>query len=135
MSTFEKTLAMDDFTRGNLFRVAKPLTFIRLGGHLQKSVAYSVRLGVHFSRLYMLTPITSLEDPLFVGFDRWYNPTTQRISDKLIERTVQEYGRKIGVDLTPHDLRASFITLAMEGDTLLHQAQYAAGHSNPRTTE
>ncbi len=56
MSTFEKTLAIEDFTRGNLFRSAKPCTFIRLGGHLQKSGAYPVRLSVHVSRLDMLTP-------------------------------------------------------------------------------
>jgi hypothetical protein len=56
MSNFEKTLAMEDFTRGKLFRTAKPCTFIRLEDHLQKSVAYPVRLSVHFSRLDMLTP-------------------------------------------------------------------------------
>jgi hypothetical protein len=61
MSTFEKTLAMEDFTRGNLFQTAKPCTFIRLGGYLQKSVAYPVRLGVHFSRLDMLTPVSALD--------------------------------------------------------------------------
>jgi hypothetical protein len=48
MSTFEKTLAMEDFTRGNLFRTAKPYTFIRLGGHLQKSVAYLFGLAYTF---------------------------------------------------------------------------------------
>jgi hypothetical protein len=57
MSNFEKTLAMEDFTRGKLFRTAKPCTFIRLEDHLQKSVAYPVRLSVHFSRLDMLTPL------------------------------------------------------------------------------
>ncbi len=76
--------------------------------------------------------ITSLDEPLFVGFGRWHG---QRITDKLIERTVQAYGEKIGIKLTPHDLRASFITLAIEGGATLLQAQYAAGHSDPRTTE
>jgi hypothetical protein len=56
MSTFEKTLALEDFAGGKLFRTAKPCTFIRLEGHLQKSVAYPVRLSVHFSRLDMLAP-------------------------------------------------------------------------------
>ena len=67
-----------------------------------------------------------------MGFGRWHG---QRITDKLIERTVQAYGEKIGIKLTPHDLRASFITLAIEGGATLLQAQYAAGHSDPRTTE
>ena len=54
MSTFEKTLAMEDFTRGNLFRAAKLCTFIRLGGHLQKSVYLDIVVG---SRISLLTEI------------------------------------------------------------------------------
>jgi integrase/recombinase XerD len=81
--------------------------------------------------LYTRT-LTSLDEPLFVGTGRWQG---QRISDKFIERTVAWYGKMIGVELTPHDLRASFITLAIEGKATLLQVQYAAGHSDPRTTE
>ena len=76
--------------------------------------------------------LSSLDEPLFTGIGRWKG---QRISEKFIEHTVAEYGRKIGIELTPHDLRASFITLAIEGGATLLQAQYAAGHSDPRTTE
>jgi len=32
-------------------------------------------------------------------------------------------------------LRASFVTLALEGGARLQQVQYAAGHADPRTTE
>jgi integrase len=79
---------------------------------------------------------SGLDAPLFTGCTKAYQPTMQRISDKLIERTVIKYGKLIGVpDLTPHGLRASFITLAIEGGATLEQAQYAAGHSDPRTTE
>lgn len=77
--------------------------------------------------------ITSLEEPLFTGFGRWQG---QRIDEKLIERTVRKYGQKIGIShLTPHDLRTTFITLAREGGATLEQRQYAAGHSDPRTTQ
>lgn len=77
--------------------------------------------------------IASLDEPLFVGIgSRWQG---QRITDKFIERTVSTAGQRIGIELTPHDLRASFITLAIEGGATLLQAQYAAGHSDPRTTE
>jgi integrase/recombinase XerD len=77
--------------------------------------------------------IASLDDPLFVGIgQRWKG---RRITDKFIERKVYECGQRVGVELTPHDLRASFITLAIEGGATLLQAQYAAGHSDPRTTE
>lgn len=82
--------------------------------------------------LYTRT-ITSLDDPLFTGIGpRWQG---QRITDKFIERLVAHYGKKIGIELTPHDLRASFITLAIEGGAPLQKVQYAAGHSDPRTTE
>lgn len=77
--------------------------------------------------------IASLDEPLFVGIgSRWKD---QRITDKFIERLVHAVGQKIGIELTPHDLRASFITLAIEGGATLLQTQYAAGHSDPRTTE
>lgn len=80
-----------------------------------------------------------LDAPLFIGFDRWDRPTGQRVTDKLIERTVTKYGKKIGFTdaspLTPHDLRSTFITLALEGGASLMQVQYAAGHDDPRTTE
>ncbi|HEX3642860.1 MAG TPA: tyrosine-type recombinase/integrase [Ktedonobacteraceae bacterium] len=77
-----------------------------------------------------------LDAPLFAGFDRWLRSTGERISDKLIERTVKYYGRLIGVPkLTPHGLRATFITLALEAGATLLQVQYAAGHDDPRTTE
>jgi hypothetical protein len=38
------------------------------------------------------------------------------------------------MDLPPHCLRSSFITLTSEGGTRLDQVQYAACHANPCTT-
>ncbi len=83
--------------------------------------------------------ITSLDNPLFIGFDRRPEYESQRISEKVIERVVREYGKNIGFlppkRLTPHDLRTSFITLSREGGATLEQRQFAAGHSDPRTTQ
>lgn len=73
--------------------------------------------------------------PLFVGFRKGDHPTEEGISDKVIERTVAAHGSALGIKLTPHDLRATFITLALEGGAALHQVQYAAGHARPETTE
>jgi integrase len=79
---------------------------------------------------------SSLDAPLFIGFDKGDHPTNKRISDKLIERIVKFYGEKIGVpELTPHGLRATFITLCLEAGAPLHKVQYAARHADPRTTE
>jgi integrase len=52
-----------------------------------------------------------------------------------VQQIVEDRGKAIGLKLTPHGLRASFITLALEGGAKLQQAQYAAGHADPRTTE
>ena len=77
----------------------------------------------------------ALDAPLFVGFDRGDHATIERVSDKLLERLVKLAGAKIGIDLSPHCLRASFITLTSEGGAQLEQVQYASRHADPRTTQ
>jgi integrase len=61
-----------------------------------------------------------------------------RLDGKGIERMVAARRRqarlKLARPLTPHDLRATFITLALEGKAPQHLVQYAAGHKDPRTT-
>lgn len=72
---------------------------------------------------------------LFVQIKKGGFVTEQGISDKVIERLVIDLGQKIGLALTPHDLRTTFITLALDGGAGLRKTQYAAGHRDPRTTE
>jgi integrase/recombinase XerD len=77
--------------------------------------------------------------PLFVRFRSgpggMPHLTETRLGEKGIEGIVKARGAAIGVELTPHGLRASFVTLTLEGGASLHQVQYAAGHADPRTTE
>ena len=76
--------------------------------------------------------------PLFVQFRRGDHPQPQAgVSDYLIQRVVQKYTDIAGLEvkLTPHGLRATFVTLALEGGAKLQQVQYAVGHADPRTTE
>ncbi len=74
--------------------------------------------------------------PLFVQIGKGSRVREERISDKVIERLVSDLAERIGEPgLKPHGLRATFITLALEGGASLHQTQYAAGHADPRTTE
>jgi len=87
-----------------------------------------------------------LDAPLFISFRKGdhlsltRNAAGQlveaRIDVKSIELTVKALGAAIGVPaLTPHGLRASFITLALEHGATLEQTQYAARHRDPRMTE
>ncbi len=54
-----------------------------------------------------------------------------------ILKSVQQRARRggISIPISPHALRATFITLALDGGAPLHKVQYAAGHADPRTTE
>ncbi|HWS82848.1 MAG TPA: site-specific integrase [Ktedonobacteraceae bacterium] len=87
-----------------------------------------------------------LDAPLFISLRRGDKPSlrpdntgkevARRIDIKAIETVVKTLGNVIGVHgLTPHGLRATFITLTMEHDATLEQAQYAAKYKDPRTTE
>lgn len=76
--------------------------------------------------------------PLFIQFRRGDHPKPgTRVSEQLIQRIVEKYTAKaeLGLRLTPHGLRATFVTLALEGGAKLEQVQYAVGHADPRTTE
>lgn len=75
--------------------------------------------------------------PLFVQFRRGDHPQLEGVSSHLIQRVVEKYTTLAGLDLklTPHGLRATFVTLALEGGAKLQQVQYAVGHADPRTTE
>jgi integrase/recombinase XerD len=75
------------------------------------------------------------DKPLFVTFHN-DKPTGRPVTGLDIERIVEGYAAAAGLDgLTPHGLRASFVTLTLEGGAKLQQVQYAAGHADPRTTE
>jgi integrase len=87
-------------------------------------------------------PETSQTSPVFVTFRRGDKPQTTRLTGKAIELLVKKYApeppegmEKEDFHLTPHGLRATFATLALEGKASLHQVQYAMGHSDPRITE
>ena len=78
----------------------------------------------------------SQKEPLFISFRKGDHPQDKRISPNDIYRAVKEYSEKAGIKkLSPHGLRATFITLSIEGGAPLHKVQYAAGHSDPRMTE
>ena len=75
-------------------------------------------------------------DNLFVWIRRGDHATRHPLSDRSIATIVEKYAAQAHIEaLSPHGLRASFITLTLESGASLHQVQYAAGHRDPRTTE
>lgn len=52
---------------------------------------------------------------------------------QIVTRRIAE--ADLDVDTTPHGLRATFITLALEGGASISKVQDAAGHKDPRTTD
>jgi len=77
--------------------------------------------------------------PLFVQFRKGDKPDKRllSLSTNAIENIVKYYANVAGLEvpLSPHGLRASFVTLSLEGGARLQQVQYAVGHADPRTTE
>lgn len=73
--------------------------------------------------------------PLFTGFRRGDHPTGQGITDGQLCSIVKQYAAAAGVTATPHDLRSTFITLAVDTGSPIIQVQRLAGHSSPATTE
>lgn len=113
--------------------------------HAQRREEQETALAPNLDEEIRLRELRALEqqhtmatsDPLFVSFRRGDHPTRRAMGDKAIETQVKTYaGRVSGLErLTPHGLRASFITLTLENGAQLHQVQYAAGHKHPKTTQ
>ncbi len=72
---------------------------------------------------------------LFMGFYKGDTPRPSGITDHAVENIVKAYASKAGLTCTPHDLRATFITLAIDTGSPVIKVQRLAGHSSPTTTE
>jgi site-specific recombinase XerD len=68
--------------------------------------------------------------PIFVG------ATGQRLTRHAADRTVKRLARRAGIAkrISPHSLRHSFITAALDAGVPLRDVQEAASHADPRTT-
>lgn len=64
------------------------------------------------------------------------NQYGQPISTQAVWRIVDKYVDKAGIKkkITPHSLRHTFVTLAIDGGAKLVQVQTAARHADPKTT-
>ena len=68
--------------------------------------------------------------PIFLGLDG------QRMDRYAADRTVKRLARRAGITkrISPHSLRHSFITAALDAGVPLRDVQEAASHADPRTT-
>jgi site-specific recombinase XerD len=61
--------------------------------------------------------------------------STQGIADVVKDRVSSALGEEWRARISPHSLRHSFITIALQAGCPLHRVQYTVGHADPRTTE
>ena len=77
---------------------------------------------------------TASEAPLFISFRKGDHPQEKPLHPNQVERIVKQRGQAVGIAMSPHGMRASFITLAFEGGADLALVQDGARHKDPRTT-
>ena len=87
-----------------------------------------------------LAPRTARAIDLAIG-EREYGPILlgahgQRLDRYAATRTVKRLAKAAGIDkrISPHSLRHSFITAALDAGVPLRDVQDAASHADPRTT-
>lgn len=72
------------------------------------------------------------------GSQRTWRPARQggRMDRYCADRMVKRLTKRAGIDkkISPHSLRHSFITAALDAGVPLHDVQEAASHADPRTT-
>ena len=73
------------------------------------------------------------EAPLFVSFRKGDHPPERPLHPNQVERIVKQRAQAVAIAMSPHGMRASFITLAFEGGDLA-LVQDGARHIDPRTT-
>jgi site-specific recombinase XerD len=82
-------------------------------------------------------PLSDPDDPLFMPIRKGGRTGGREpLSDRAVYSTVADRLVRAGLEhLGPHALRATFVTLALDGRAPIHLVQRAVGHADPRTTE
>lgn len=65
----------------------------------------------------------------------WEQPLTTQALFEIVRRRVKVALPDLGERITPHSLRHTLATIALEAGASLRRVQYAMGHADPRTTE
>ena len=103
----------------------RTLTITRKGGKI-----VTIPLAPRTARAIDLCVGEREEGPIFLNHDG-----TRRLTARG-NRIVKRLARRGGIDkkISPHSLRHSFITAALDAGVALRDVQEAASHADPRTT-
>jgi len=105
----------------------KTMTFVRKGGERQ-TLGIPSSLVPFLKEYLKIRPTT--EDPhFFVGQNR------KGFTRAKIQQKVKRVGKHLGLDITPHGLRRSFVTISLKKGRPLSEVSKAAGHKHLTTTE
>jgi len=104
------------------------------GGKLQK-VKLQVPILRAIEEYFEKSHREKREDaPLFVATQ--HSRGEIPLSTNTVAQIVKSRARQAGIEkkITPHSLRHTAVTLALDGGATIRQAQYLAGHADPKTT-
>lgn len=109
-----------------LERGHRTLTITRKGGKV-----VTIPLAPRTARAIDLYVGERSEGPVFVNREG-----TRRLDRHAATRIVKRLAKHAGIDkrISPHSLRHSFITAALDAGVVLRDVQEAASHADPRTT-
>ncbi|MFD1827921.1 tyrosine-type recombinase/integrase [Mumia zhuanghuii] len=118
-------LDVEDFSRRGKHRIA---TITRKGG-ARKSVVLTTPTWEALGELVG----DRVTGPVFMTSRG--GRLDRRAAGRLIKKTAVDAGIEDADKISPHSLRHTFITLALEAGVPLHRVQDAADHADPRTTQ
>ncbi len=115
-----------DIQHLGLERGHRTLTITRKGGKI-----VTIPLAPRTARAIDLCVSEREEGPIFLNHD-----ATRRLDRHAATRIVKRLAKNGGIDksISPHSLRHSFITAALDAGVALRDVQEAASHADPRTT-
>ena len=104
----------------------RTLTITRKGGRI-----VTIPLAPRTARAIDLCVAERVEGPILLNRDG-----DRRLDRHAATRVVKRLARRAGIDkrISPHSLRHSFITAALDAGVALRDVQEAASHADPRTT-
>ena len=82
-----------------------------------------------------LTVSRLTEGPMFPAVERHGCPTTKRLSAPMVGEIVKAYGKKIGLKISPRNLRRTCAVLCRRRGADLEQIQMLLGHTSIQVTE